>query len=97
MKISIVFPEYCFGYGFRHRGKRYQQGFPAVLYGKEAKKLGLGLALCERNIRNHGGKITVERSSAKGTTFKVTLPLEGTQKAKENLSLSHQDPALRLI
>jgi K+-sensing histidine kinase KdpD len=38
--------------------------------------LGLGLSICERIVRNHGGRIEVEREPGKGTSFKVHLPLE---------------------
>lgn len=38
--------------------------------------LGLGLSICERIVRNHGGRIEVESEPGKGTSFKVHLPLE---------------------
>ena len=37
--------------------------------------IGLGLAITERIISEHGGKIYVESELGKGTTFIVTLPL----------------------
>jgi signal transduction histidine kinase len=37
--------------------------------------LGLGLPICERIIKNHGGRIEVQSEPGKGTTFKVILPL----------------------
>jgi two-component system, chemotaxis family, CheB/CheR fusion protein len=37
--------------------------------------LGLGLPICERIIKNHGGRIEVESEPKKGTTFKIILPL----------------------
>ncbi|HYL80373.1 MAG TPA: ATP-binding protein, partial [Candidatus Acidoferrum sp.] len=39
---------------------------------------GLGLAITYRIIENHHGTIRVISQRAKGTTFVVTLPLEGT-------------------
>ena len=37
--------------------------------------LGLGLPVCERIIKNHGGRIEVASEFGKGTTFKLLLPL----------------------
>jgi two-component system NtrC family sensor kinase len=43
---------------------------------KEASKgTGLGLAVVYGIISNHGGHVIVEKTSQKGTTFKITLPL----------------------
>jgi PAS domain S-box-containing protein len=35
---------------------------------------GLGLAMCDLIVRNHGGRITVESEIGKGTTFRIHLP-----------------------
>jgi signal transduction histidine kinase len=35
---------------------------------------GLGLALCKRIVRRHGGLITAQRNEGPGTTITVTLP-----------------------
>jgi len=37
---------------------------------------GLGMAICQRIIQAHGGKIWVEASGGKGTTLAFTLPAE---------------------
>jgi two-component system sensor histidine kinase HydH len=37
--------------------------------------LGLGLPICERIIKNHGGRIDVQSAPEKGTTFEIVLPL----------------------
>ena len=39
---------------------------------------GMGLAICEKIVRQHGGDISFT-TSARGTTFRVTLPLETVQ------------------
>jgi signal transduction histidine kinase len=41
--------------------------------------IGLGLAITERIIREHGGEIIVESSPGRGTTFTVMLPLQQEQ------------------
>jgi signal transduction histidine kinase len=42
---------------------------------KTKKGTGLGLAVCERIIRAHGGTISVESSPGSGTTFFLRFPL----------------------
>ncbi|MEA2659629.1 MAG: hypothetical protein QOF64_2225 [Candidatus Binatota bacterium] len=41
---------------------------------KKGKGLGLGLPICERIIKNHGGRIEVESEPGSGTVFSVYLP-----------------------
>ncbi len=48
----------------------------------KAQGMGFGLAICKRVIEAHNGSIGVETEKGKGTTFKVTLPIE-TKKAAE--------------
>ncbi len=43
---------------------------------KKRRGLGLGLAICERIIANHGGRIEVKSRHGEGTTFILHLPLE---------------------
>jgi len=51
------------------------------LFTTKAKGMGFGLAICKRIMEAHGGKISVESTLGKGTTFTATLPIE--PKAKE--------------
>ena len=38
---------------------------------------GLGLAIVKKVIDDHGGSITVTSKAGEGTTFAITLPLNG--------------------
>jgi two-component system NtrC family sensor kinase len=42
---------------------------------KKTRGMGLGLPICERIIKNHGGCIEVDSTVGQGTTFKIVLPL----------------------
>lgn len=55
--------ERVFGEFYRLRGQ-----------GREVPGSGLGLALCRRILRLHGGQLRVATSSPEGTTFEFTLP-----------------------
>jgi signal transduction histidine kinase len=47
---------------------------PFVTYGKP-DGTGLGLAVVEKIVHDHGGAVAVESTGPRGTTFKVTLPV----------------------
>jgi len=58
-----------FGIEEKHRPKIFQPFFTA----KKRTGLGLGLPICERIVKNHGGRIEVESQPGDGTTLKIYL------------------------
>lgn len=48
---------------------------PFVSYGK-SNGTGLGLAVVQKIVQDHGGSVAVERSSSQGTVFRIALPLD---------------------
>jgi signal transduction histidine kinase len=53
------------------RGKLFE---PFISYGKE-NGTGLGLTVVQKIIQDHGGDVTVEKTSEEGTVFRITLPI----------------------
>jgi PAS domain S-box-containing protein len=42
---------------------------------------GLGLSICQRMAREHGGRVAVERPNSGGAAFTIVLPLDGSRPA----------------
>jgi two-component system cell cycle sensor histidine kinase/response regulator CckA len=71
-RIAITVTDTGFGIHDQDLSRIFQPFYSA----KKKKGLGLGLPICERIIKNHGGRIQVQSQPAKGTTFNILLPLE---------------------
>ena len=59
---------------------------PFVSHGKE-NGTGMGLTVVQKILQDHGGDVTVEQTSASGTTFRVMIPLNPT--AENALTARH--------
>jgi signal transduction histidine kinase len=62
---------------------------PFISYGKE-NGTGLGLTVVQKIVQDHGGDVTVEKTSAEGTIFRLFVPL---QPASEHASPANGTPA----
>jgi signal transduction histidine kinase len=59
--------------------------FQPFVTANKRRGLGLGLPICHRIVKAHGGVIEVESEPGKGTTFRIHLPING--KAAESAML----------
>lgn len=70
-RIRLTFADQGSGIRPEDIGKIFQPYFTTKDVG-----IGLGLAITERIIKEHGGEIQVESTPGEGTTFTVVLPLQ---------------------
>jgi len=57
------------------RGQLFE---PFISHGKE-NGTGLGLTVVQKIVQDHGGDVTVEKTSAEGTVFRLLLPLTSSE------------------
>ena len=57
-------------------GDDMQKIFQPFFTARKKAGMGLGLSICERIIRNHGGNIEVETEQGQGTLFRIRLPVK---------------------
>ncbi len=69
-RLTVTVADTGFGIDADTMQKIFQPFFTA----KKRKGLGLGLPVCERIIKAHGGSIEVNSIPKQGTTFKIHLP-----------------------
>jgi two-component system, NtrC family, sensor kinase len=69
--LAIMVADTGFGIDGENLAKIFQPFFTA----KKRRGLGLGLPICDRIIKTHGGSIEVESRPDHGTTFTIHLPV----------------------
>jgi signal transduction histidine kinase len=71
------------GIGFdQEDAERIFQPFQRLVGRSQYEGSGMGLAICQRIVERHGGKITAQSKPEQGTTFIVTLPTHHAEKTK---------------
>ncbi|MGZ8423941.1 MAG: ATP-binding response regulator [Candidatus Binatia bacterium] len=71
-QMTITVADTGFGIDAVTLAKIFQPFFTA----KKWRGMGLGLPICARIIKSHGGRIDVESQPGQGTTFTIHLPLK---------------------
>jgi two-component system, NtrC family, sensor kinase len=72
-EVSIVFEDTGMGIDAENLRRIFEPMFTTKRFGTGA---GLGLAICDQIIRQHGGSIRVESQPGRGTRFTILLPAD---------------------
>ncbi len=56
--------------------------FQPFFTAKKRRGMGLGLPICQRIVKNHGGRIEVESQPGRGSIFRIFLPLEPQRRSE---------------
>ena len=64
---------------------------------KPVESTGLGLAVCQQIIAQHGGRIWFESDPSKGTTFFIDLPLDDTSGKQKHYNPPQRDPQVCVL
>ncbi len=70
-EVAITVSDTGFGISPEDLPRIFQPFFTA----RKKSGLGLGLPICDRIIKNHGGRIKVDSQPGQGTTFEIYLPV----------------------
>ena len=70
--------------GFGIEEKDLSKIFLPFFTAKKTKGLGLGLPICERIVKNHGGEIAAKSHPGGGTTFSICLPLHQNGNSRDS-------------
>ncbi len=73
-ELHIAVSDTGSGIAREHRARIFEPYFTTKQMGDGARGFGLGLTICEKIIRLHGGTIRVDSELGRGTTMSVELP-----------------------
>jgi signal transduction histidine kinase len=82
--LAIMVADTGFGIDAESLGKIFQPFFTV----KKRRGLGLGLPICDRIVKAHGGTIEVKSRPDHGTTFTLHLPVRKTERPQHTTSAS---------
>lgn len=63
--------------------------FQPFFTSKKRRGLGLGLPICDRIVKAHGGRIEVESMPGEGTRFTIRLPINGSTETSARQETMH--------